>query len=647
MKLAYRPDIDGLRAIAVLAVLFFHTNVPWFNGGFVGVDVFFVISGFLITSILLKDINEGNYSLARFYERRIRRIFPALYPVIAFTIIVGSFMLDSITYKSLSESVLGTALFYSNFVFANELGYFDVASMLKPLLHTWSLAVEEQFYIVFPLLLVVINRYFGGRYFFWLLLLATGSFVTSIYGIDHHQQKTFFLVQARAWELLVGALVALNKIPETSSDVFKRVLSFSGIGLILYGIVFYSEATPFPGYNAMAPVFGAAMIIYSGMGGRLLAVNRLLTAKPLVFIGLISYSLYLWHWPIVAFYRYVLFRQITFFDSLGIIVASFVMAFISWRFIEQPFRRNNGLLQSRTRLFALSGFLMIVTSLTAVTIFKLDGMQYRFCKTKNHDAVPEIKQKSVMKVDQGTIDRIGDDNAVPSFLLWGDSHAGSLVQGLAEKGIEYGVSGYSTIKTANIPLIGVNNSLFNDQVISIIKSHPKIKTVILAGIWGAYSNGHRYGNSSIFTLKDSKSSGADQTNTGVMRNGFVRTINQLISLKCKVVIVDDVPDIGVFAPRLFMVKSILLGEDIGKYVPNKNIYKVWNQEYEGIVSAMLPLKDVRVIHLEEMLFDNKGSALLAANNVILYRDADHLSKYGSHFIAPVFDDVFKELSHSR
>lgn len=647
MKLTYRPDIDGLRAIAVLAVLFFHTDVPGFSGGFVGVDIFFVISGFLITSILLKDIDNGNYSIVRFYERRIRRIFPALFPVIAFTIIVGAVILDSVSYKSLSESVLGTTLFYSNFVFANELGYFDIASMQKPLLHTWSLAVEEQFYIIFPLLLLLINRGLKSRYAPWLLLLTIGSFVTGILGIEHNEHKTFFLVHARAWELLAGSLLAINVIPVTSSAALRRLLSLTGIALIVYSIFFYSEATPFPGYNALAPVLGAAMIIYSGLGEKLLSVNRLLTAKPLVFIGLISYSLYLWHWPIVAFYKYVLYRPLNGIDSVIIIMASFVMAIISWKFIELPFRGNSALLQDRKKLFAFSGILIVITSIIAVIIFRQEGMQYRFCKTRDYQAVPEITEKIVAEIDDSTIGRIGDNNVVPSFIIWGDSHAGNLVQGLAEKCIEYNLSGYTATKQTNIPLQGVNNSLFNKKVMLFIQSHQEIKTIILAGYWGAYSNGHRFGQNGIISLKDDASSSEVQNNKNVMYVGFVRTINHLLGLKRNVVIVNDIPDIGYFPPRLYMVKKILFGEDIGRYLPNKKVYTIWNEEYERIVNRLLFLKGVRAIHPEDMLFDKNQNALVAVDNVMLYKDADHLSKYGSHYVAPVFNEVFKDLSGSK
>lgn len=646
-KLAYRPDIDGLRAVAVLAVLFFHTRVPGFSGGFVGVDLFFVISGFLITSILLKDIDEGNYSIARFYERRIRRIFPALFPVITFTIFVGALLLDPKSYKDFSESVLGTTLFYSNLVFANQSGYFDAPALQKPLLHTWSLAVEEQFYIVFPLLMVFINRKLKSRYTLCLILVAVGSMAASIYGVNHHQAKSFYQVHARAWELLAGSVLALRVLPVTSSVLLRKLLSIAGFALILYSILFYDESTSFPGAHAVVPVLGAAIIIYSGMGEELHAANRLLTFRPLVFVGLVSYSLYLWHWPFVAFYEYVLYRPMNLLDSTVIILVSFAMAILSWKYVEQPFRASSSLLRDRKKLFMLSGVMMIVTSMVAVIIYRQDGLPYRYFKMNTTYAVPEISEEPVTVIDGVRIGRIGDGNVDPSFILWGDSHAGHLVQGLGEKGLEYGVSGYTATSPTNIPLIGVNDCAFNDNVIRFIQSHPKVRTVILAGIWGAYSNGHRYGEHQKMELNDTLSSSASQTRERVMHDGFMRTVNKLHGLGCKVVIADDIPEIGYNAPRLYMVKAVLFGEDINKYVPDRSVYREWNKTYEGIAQALSPLEYVRIVHPEEMLFDKNGHAMLTADNVILYHDADHLSRYGSHFVASVFNEVFGELSASR
>ena len=263
----YRADIDGLRAIAVLPVIFFHLDLPGFSGGFVGVDVFFVISGFLITSIILKEINDEKFSIVRFYERRIRRIFPALFPVLLFTLIIGAFLFDYQSFKGLGESITATTLFSSNILFWHQSGYFDSSSLLKPLLHTWSLAVEEQFYIFFPLLLISINRFSKKRYMPWLLGLCLISFSLSLYGVYTYQTATFYLVPTRAWELLSGAILALGVIPQLQSSLHRNLFSIVGLCLIIFSVGVYTEATLFPGAAALAPVLGASLIIYSGGGG--------------------------------------------------------------------------------------------------------------------------------------------------------------------------------------------------------------------------------------------------------------------------------------------------------------------------------------------------------------------------------------------
>jgi peptidoglycan/LPS O-acetylase OafA/YrhL len=261
MEIKYRADIDGLRAIAVLAVLLFHTDVPGFTGGFVGVDVFFVISGYLITSIILKEIKAEQFSIARFYERRIRRIFPALFPVIAFVLVVGAYLFDANAFKDLGQSIAATILFSSNILFWRESGYFAAPSLQKPLLHTWSLAVEEQFYIFFPLALMAIHRYLKGKYFLWVVIAFIFSLVASIYGVVYHPGAAFYLVPTRAWELMVGSILALGVLPDLSKNWQRNTLTLSGLALILFSIVAYTEATPFPGIAALAPVMGSGLII--------------------------------------------------------------------------------------------------------------------------------------------------------------------------------------------------------------------------------------------------------------------------------------------------------------------------------------------------------------------------------------------------
>ena len=361
MNLKYRADIDGLRAIAVMAVIFFHADIPGFSGGFVGVDVFFVISGFLITSIILTDIQADKFSIARFYERRVRRIFPALFPVIAFTFVAGFFIFDYKAFKQLGQSISGTTLFASNILFWIQSGYFDSPSLQKPLLHTWSLAVEEQFYIFFPLLLFGISRFLNKKYLPWLIVSGTLSLLSSIWGVYNQPSTTFYLVPTRSWELLVGSILALGVISTPQSTFVRHVLSIVGLGLIFYSVGFYNKFTVFPGHNAIVPVLGTALIIFSGIDGSS-GISKMLGLKPLVFIGLISYSLYLWHWPLLVFTKYILFRELSAIEISGIIMLTFVISALSLQFIERPFRGNNPIIPQRKNLFIASAVIMFIVS---------------------------------------------------------------------------------------------------------------------------------------------------------------------------------------------------------------------------------------------------------------------------------------------
>jgi peptidoglycan/LPS O-acetylase OafA/YrhL len=299
----YRSDIDGLRAVAVIPVILYHTDIEYFSGGYVGVDVFFVISGYLITKLLTDDLSRGHLSIRKFYERRIRRIFPALFTVLIFTLIVSSLILLPEDYISESYSALSAALFSANIYFWANSGYFDAPASALPLLHTWSLAVEEQFYIVFPLLLLTFknaNRNVLAIIFFVLFFVSLGI---SQWYVVNDTKSAFYLPHSRAWELLIGAFLALGVLPDNRSRLMRETLSITGITLISWSVFTYTDKTPFPGFSALAPSIGAALIIYAGRSGRSLPFH-ILTMKSIVFIGLISYSLYLWHWPIIVLTKY-------------------------------------------------------------------------------------------------------------------------------------------------------------------------------------------------------------------------------------------------------------------------------------------------------------------------------------------------------
>lgn len=335
----YRPEIDGLRAIAVMAVILFHAGLTQFSGGFVGVDVFFVISGFLITTILIKDQERGGISISKFYQRRAKRIMPVLFVVILATLPVTWLFLPPPELKSYFSSIAATATFSSNILFWYESGYWDTATSLKPLIHTWSLAVEEQYYIVFPL--IVMTAWRLGRAWFTAIILALVA--ASLWFAEHYlttdPMMSFYMLPSRAWELLAGSLTALYLLRRTapiSSGPMNQLLSLSGLSMIVYAIFAYTEQTPFPGINAALPVIGTALII-AATGPRTL-VGFVLGSKPFVLVGLISYSAYLWHQPILAVFKLRGFGEISTTGSIMAVALTIALSVLSYRFVEKPVR---------------------------------------------------------------------------------------------------------------------------------------------------------------------------------------------------------------------------------------------------------------------------------------------------------------------
>ncbi len=296
--LKYRADIDGLRAVAVLSVLAFHIGLSRFGGGFVGVDVFFVISGYLISSIIFADINASRFTITGFYERRIRRIFPALVAMLVVASVVAVIYLLPGELVDYAKSLLAATGSASNVYFWSHSGYF-ASPTSKPLLHTWSLAVEEQFYISFPLFLLLVRRFWPQRLRTAVVALFFLSFVSSCVVVSRNADTAFYMPYTRAWELLLGTLLSLNIFPRLRLAWTRNVATLTGIGMIGWSVLFYSQETLFPGASALLPCVGSALIIWAGEGGTSL-VGSALSWRPVVFIGLISYSLYLWHWPVIV-----------------------------------------------------------------------------------------------------------------------------------------------------------------------------------------------------------------------------------------------------------------------------------------------------------------------------------------------------------
>ena len=384
-SMEYRREIDGLRALAVLPVILFHAGFKAFSGGFVGVDIFFVISGFLITSIILGDAAAGRFSLLDFYDRRARRILPALYLVLLVCIPFAWIVLPPIELTSFSKSLVSIPLFSSNFFFWRDGNYFETTAELKPLLHTWSLAVEEQYYLFFPIFLTVILRA-GLRWIFLLLsTVAASSLVLAQVLSSHSPVANFFLLPTRAWELAIGALVACHLRRSSSERIpvaARQVLSAAGLGLIVASILLFTKTTPFPGFAALAPTLGAALILLCARPDTL--VGQALAIRAAVGIGLVSYSAYLWHQPLLALVRYR-------FPSPGSVVmgglvgCTFALAWMTWKYVERPFRIRSAFdRRSVFRWSAVASAFLVLFGAASARLFRTTsvcGVESRIAKT--------------------------------------------------------------------------------------------------------------------------------------------------------------------------------------------------------------------------------------------------------------------------
>lgn len=500
-RLSYRPDIDGLRAVAVLGVLFFHAGLGC-QGGFVGVDVFFVISGFLITSLILRDLREGTFSFVDFWARRIRRIVPALAVMTIAVIVVGYFGMFPDYYEELGKQVIALVLCVSNVKFWRETGgYFDTASDEKPLLHTWSLSVEEQFYFIIPIALFLVFRFKREKLALPLIILTcVMSFAASVYASVNHPSANFYLLPTRAWELGVGSLLAFAG--PIKNPKLREFSSFVGLTLIIGCYFLFPEGVSFPGASALPPVLGAALLIWSGIGqDHLPAINRFLTLEPVVGIGLISYSLYLWHWPIFAYQKHLGYSADSDAVQFSLLAISFLPAWLSWKFVETPFRKKILLQKQRHAVqFGLSCVISFLLLGFMVVLF--NGVPSRF--SAEQARVIQLKEGHLRYVNNGQIGRYlcGDPDGEHLVYVWGDSHAMAILPALESPPSIFNGVIYSSTRSSTLPIFNFeriragenyewdkgqkpfNNAVFQDiEEKSQNYSHT---TVIITGMFPAY-----------------------------------------------------------------------------------------------------------------------------------------------------------------
>lgn len=632
----YRADIDGLRAIAILLVVGFHAFPQLIAAGFIGVDVFFVISGFLISTIIVTEFEHKNFNLLNFYGRRIRRIFPSLILVIIFCFLFGWLALLADEFKELGKHILAGATFTSNFVLWNESSYFDNAAETKILLHLWSLAIEEQFYIFWPLLIWLFWRTRFNFLYVTITLIAL-SFGANIIGIYTNKIAMFYSPISRFWELLIGSALALilinkqNLTLQTKSEYklfslgnhfSKKTLAHisSTLGVLLFSISVLSidKTTIYPGWWAPLPVLATTLII---MAGPTAWVNKLLSNKLLVSIGLISYPLYLWHWPILSFANVINGKSPGIFFKLIAIFLSVLLAWLSYKFIEKPIRHLN-IKSRKTSALILLGIIIFVGAL-GLSIYKNEGFIQRTAANPYSQLAGDIgrdaylnfivtnfspctnsKLKSLSSNDAKYGYRCfqSQPNSEISILLIGDSHAEHLLPGLAKE-----------LKSINIgsfiqPGLPVESNELFAQAFDLIKNDINIHTIIFSAFW-----------MDKIPKNDLK-----------IKTDFLSTINNLKTANKKIIIMGDVPNFGI-DPKNCKYQRIFSFDDTRCQVSVKQ-----NQENKKIASELISdalnnVSEVKYIDVDQY-FCNESTCSMKNEDTILFRDAHHLNIDGSLYL---------------
>jgi peptidoglycan/LPS O-acetylase OafA/YrhL len=664
----YRREIDGLRAVAVVPVILYHAGFDAFRGGFVGVDVFFVISGYLITSIIYEEAQKGSFSILRFYERRIRRILPALY-LVMFTCIPFAWlwMLPS-EMKDFAKSIVAVNIFSSNILFWRSISYFSPDIESFPLVHTWSLSVEEQFYVFFPLLLTLCARLNRIRLISLLLVLSALSLSLSEWTSRTHPAFDFYLLPTRAWELGIGAIIAIN--PRNSFGIKRWVAeaaSFTGLLMLVYAILFFDTNVPFPSLWAFFPVGGAALLIVFATQDT--ACGKLLGLKPFVGIGLISYSAYLWHQPLFAFARIRLQSSPTSAVTLFLCVATFCLAYVSWRFVELPFRDRRRF----SMPFVFSNMCMTASVLFAfgLVVYIKNGLPSRYSPEVAALAVEITYDVPRATECFGDVDFFIHPNKScvynPKFesrvAIMGDSHSAAIASELAEalraqnfSLQQFSFSGCPPIR--GIHFIDLDRQLcptYNDLVFSYIKSHAELVTIILFARWPIYMNGYGYdngeggggsGGSYLLALPSSKGAEFinDPARIGVVGSIFRASIEELMNMGKRVVLVYPTPEIGRLVPS-YLTRNKLFGnfqpEPLSvSFTFFQNRTRTFRDEIDRLPDNANLLR----IRPEET-FCNKfiiGRCLAESAGKPLYFDDNHLNNIGSSMLSRQIIDAMKQ-----
>ncbi|PHR88190.1 MAG: hypothetical protein COA78_36660 [Blastopirellula sp.] len=642
-SMKYRKDIDGLRSIAVSLVVLHHAGVHLISGGYVGVDVFFVLSGYLITGIIYQQLLKDSFSFSEFYIRRIRRLMPALFGMIFVTTVFALVFLFPSDLLRYSNSLLWVSFYLGNFFFWREHGgYFAENTQEAPLLHTWSLAVEEQYYLIWPVYVILGIRFLGFKYF---SLLTIAGLLAAIYVSEWATQNTigaaYYLLPTRFFELMVGSILALqwDKLPRAGAS-FNHVLSLAGLALIVYAALMLTPASDFPGYNALYPAIGSAMLLYSGRNNPGV-INKLLSLRPFVFIGLISYSLYLWHWPVFVFLRYTAI-ELTPVVQLLAVALSLALAYLSWRFIETPFRTASPASLSRVS-FDLLAKPMAAVLVIWIAIFSLNGIPARFsaevalmdealnsrpnrirleCHSPSRDFALLPNESCTLGQEDG--------NQTTGF-IFGDSHANHITGFLDVLGKDAGSKMQDYTMDQCPPIFGfawgrsrrVANMCEerNGQVREYINAH-NFDFIVLSASWPSPFSERLYVDGEL--LLDS-----DQRMTKI-REQLATTIEEIENTGAIPILFDDVSSVVAEDPRCPIKKAVF---DEARICTTA-------QDINSLIVALFTELEERFSSIRRVrpadLYCTEAICELAINGIPIYHDADHLNDVAARELAKTF-----------
>jgi len=641
----YRPEIDGLRAVAILPVVLFHAGFGTFSGGFVGVDVFFVISGYLITTIILSEKEQGIFSLVNFYERRARRILPALFLVMFVSLPFAWMWLMPSDMRDYSQSLMAVSTFVSNILFWKETGYWGAGNEFKPLLHTWSLAVEEQYYVLFPLFLMLMWQFRKSWILSSFLLTAVLSLWAAQWGATHHPVANFFLLPTRGWELAIGASIAFYFLYRKHTmrtllthKYVDELLAMSGLFMIVYAVVAFDETVPFPGLYALIPTVGTGLIIVFSSPQNM--VGRLLATRIMVGIGLISYSAYLWHQPLFAFARHRVPLEPSEQSFLLLSAFSFLLAYLSWRFVESPFRNKRVLGRKAVFAFAIIGSVAFIAIGLAGHV--TDGFANR--STESGLTLRAIDEKlagnyglSRKCEDAFTLSSECRTSDHPEVLVWGDSYAMHLVQGILSSNPDAKI--IQMTKSVCGPFFDVAPVLkkiyptswardcleFSGHVREWLQANDSVKYAVVSSPFSQYV---MQGNGLLYRNGDYKDANMDAA-----VQAFLHTLGELEAMGIAPVVFSPLPQSGVnFGRCLARAGHFGLSFDECDFSKDE-LSKQSMAAYRFLDSVE---ERYPVIRLDDFVCDG-ASCRTHFGATFLYRDSEHLSAEGSARLGKMHD----------